>query len=45
LQVGREYIVYYSARSRLLLSIAPADQPESTHWLPLTDHQSSGQSK
>ncbi|MCQ3930464.1 MAG: hypothetical protein DPW16_08375 [Chloroflexi bacterium] len=35
MNTGREYIVYYSARSRLLLSIAPTDQPESKNWLPL----------
>lgn len=34
MQIGREYIVYYTARSRLLLSIAPTDQPESVDWLP-----------
>lgn len=34
---GREYIVYYTPRSRLLLSIAPTDQPESSGWLPLSD--------
>lgn len=34
MNTGREYIVYYAARSRLLLSIAPADQPESKNWLP-----------
>lgn len=34
LQRGREYIVYYTPRSRLLLSIAPTDQPESAEWLP-----------
>lgn len=35
MQIGREYIVYYTARSRLLLSMAPTDQPESENWLPL----------
>lgn len=35
LEKGREYIVYYSARSRLLLSIAPTDQDESNEWLPV----------
>lgn len=35
MHTGRDYIVYYSARSRLLLSIAPTDQPESKDWLPL----------
>jgi hypothetical protein len=34
MQIGREYIVYYSSRSRLLLSLAPTDQPESDEWLP-----------
>jgi hypothetical protein len=34
MQAGREYVVYYSARSRLLLSIAPTDMPESDQWLP-----------
>lgn len=34
LEAGREYIVYYTPRSRLLLSIAPTDQPESENWLP-----------
>lgn len=34
MEKGREYIVYYTARSRLLLSIAPTDQPESKKWLP-----------
>ncbi len=34
LDKGREYIVYYTNRSRLLLSIAPTDQPESKKWLP-----------
>jgi hypothetical protein len=34
LDIGREYIVYYTSRSRLLLSIAPTDQPDSSAWLP-----------
>ncbi len=34
LHKNREYIVYYTARSRLLMSIAPIDQPESEQWLP-----------
>ena len=34
LERDREYIVYYTPRSRLLLSIAPTDQEESTNWLP-----------
>ena len=36
LEKGREYIVYYTVRSRLLMSIAPTDQPESEQWLPTT---------
>ncbi|PJF43513.1 MAG: hypothetical protein CUN55_08695 [Phototrophicales bacterium] len=35
MEEGREYIVYYTPRSRLLLSIAPADQTESKDWLPI----------
>ncbi len=35
LEEGREYIVYYTPRSRLLLSIAPADQPDSGDWMPI----------
>ncbi len=34
LEPGREYIVYYTARSRLLMSIVPVDQDESADWLP-----------
>lgn len=34
LEKGREYIVYYTARSRLLLSLAPLDQSNSQDWLP-----------
>jgi hypothetical protein len=34
MQVGRAYIVYYAARSRMFLSIAPIDQLESKAWLP-----------
>lgn len=34
MEEGREYIVYYTPRSRLLLSIAPTDQPESADWIP-----------
>jgi hypothetical protein len=34
---GREYVVYYTARSRLLLSIAPMDLPEADQWLPKRD--------
>lgn len=34
LERDREYIVYYTPRSRLLLSIAPTDQEESANWLP-----------
>lgn len=34
LERDREYIVYYTPRSRLLLSIAPTDQAESVNWLP-----------
>ncbi|NDJ87084.1 MAG: hypothetical protein GYB66_14495 [Chloroflexi bacterium] len=34
LQKGRQYIVYYTARSRLLMSIAPIDQPDAEDWLP-----------
>jgi hypothetical protein len=34
LQTGREYVVYYAGRSRVFLSIAPTDQPESKKWLP-----------
>lgn len=31
---GREYLVYYTARSRLLLSIVPTDTPDADQWLP-----------
>ena len=31
---GREYVVYYTARSRLLLSIVPTDTPDADEWLP-----------
>lgn len=34
LERDREYVVYYTPRSRLLLSIAPTDQDESKNWLP-----------
>jgi hypothetical protein len=34
LSVGAPYIVYYSARSRLLLSIAALDAPDSAQWEP-----------
>jgi hypothetical protein len=34
LERDREYIVYYTPRSRLLLSIAPTDQKQSEDWLP-----------
>lgn len=37
LEPGREYIVYYTARSRLLMSIVPVDQKESSEWLPAKD--------
>lgn len=37
MQKGREYVVYYTSRSRLLLSIAPTDLPQSNEWIPKSD--------
>ncbi len=34
MRVGAPYIVYYSARSRLLLSLAALDAPDADRWLP-----------
>ncbi len=34
LRVGAPYVVYYSARSRLLLSIAALDAPDGAQWEP-----------
>ena len=34
MEKNREYIVYYTSRSRLLLSIAPINQENSKEWLP-----------
>jgi hypothetical protein len=34
LRVGAPYVVYYSARSRLLLSIAALDAPDADQWEP-----------
>ncbi len=34
LRVGAPYIVYYAARSRLLLSIAAMDAPDAAQWEP-----------
>lgn len=34
MQTGREYVVYYTARSRLFLGIFPTDQADSAQWLP-----------
>jgi hypothetical protein len=34
LRVGAPYVVYYSARSRLLLSIAALDAPDGAEWEP-----------
>jgi len=34
LRPGAPYIVYYAARSRLLLSIAALDAPDSDRWTP-----------
>jgi len=34
LRVGAPYIVYYAARSRLLLSLAALDAPDADQWKP-----------
>jgi hypothetical protein len=34
MRVGAPYIVYYAARSRLLLSIAALDAPDAAQWEP-----------
>lgn len=34
MRVGAPYIVYYSARSRLLLSLAALDAPDAAQWEP-----------
>jgi len=34
LRVGAPYLVYYSARSRLLLSLAALDAPDAAQWEP-----------
>jgi hypothetical protein len=34
LRVGAPYVAYYSARSRLLLSIAALDAPDGAEWEP-----------
>jgi hypothetical protein len=34
LRVGAPYVAYYAARSRLLLSIAALDAPDSAEWEP-----------
>ncbi len=35
MRVGAPYVVYYAARSRLLLSLAALDAPDATQWEPL----------
>jgi hypothetical protein len=37
LRVGAPYVVYYSARSRLLLSIAALDAPDGAQWEPTSE--------
>ena len=37
MQVGAPYIVYYSARSRLLLSLAALDAPDAAQWEPQSE--------
>jgi hypothetical protein len=39
---GVPYIVYYSARSRLLLSIAALDAPDAAQWQPASKNQGAG---
>jgi hypothetical protein len=34
MRVGAPYLVYYSARSRLLLSLTALDAPDATQWEP-----------
>ncbi len=34
MRVGAPYIIYYSARSRLLLSLAALDAPDAEQWQP-----------
>ena len=42
LRPGAPYLVYYSARSRLLLSIAALDAPDAEQWQPAFDNQGAG---
>jgi len=42
MQVGAPYIVYYSARSRLLLSLAALDAPDAGQWEPQFGEVESG---
>lgn len=37
---GAPYLVYYSARSRLLLSLLALDAPDADRWQPETEHPS-----
>lgn len=37
---GAPYLVYYSARSRLLLSLCALDAPDADRWLPESDNPS-----
>ena len=37
MRVGAPYLVYYTARSRLLLSLAALDAPDAERWLPAFD--------
>lgn len=44
MRVGAPYVVYYAARTRLLLSLAALDAPDATQWEPpgLPERQSRG---
>ena len=35
MRVGAPYVVYYAARSRLLLSLAALDAPDAAQWEPV----------
>jgi hypothetical protein len=39
MRVGAPYIVYYAARSRLLLSIAALDAPDAAQWEPVFEQR------
>jgi len=39
MRVGAPYIVYYAARSRLLLSLAALDAPDAAQWEPAFTHE------